>query len=293
MTALTDTIAGLALAELAEDAAGEAVALSAEAGWNQNAADWRHMIANGRAFCLRGEDGGLPATALVQPYGDAFAWIGMVLVTRDYQRRGIATELMSRCIDDIEARGLVPGLDATPAGRQVYKPLGFEEVYGLRRLQASEPGWSAPVAIPAGVTVRRLTAEDLPSINEMDRTSFGGDRSALLANLLERRPDDAWIADAGSGPVGYVLAREGRENHQVGPLVAAGGDIALALLDHALAPVEGAVYIDVAEHHETMLAWLAARGFSSQRPFTRMLKGRSEPFDDRDRIFAIAGPELG
>jgi hypothetical protein len=39
--------------------------------------------------------------------------------------------------------------------------------------------------------------------------------------------------------------------------------------------------------------WLGERGFGVQRPFTRMVFGRSESFDDPSRTFAVAGPELG
>jgi len=52
------------------------------------------------------------------------------------------------------------------------------------------------------------------------------------------------------------------------------------------------VFIDVAERHATILAWLESLGFSTQRHFTRMLLGRDTPLDDSKRIFAVAGPEL-
>jgi len=41
------------------------------------------------------------------------------------------------------------------------------------------------------------------------------------------------------------------------------------------------------------VADLAARGFVSQRPLTRMLLGRSSAFDDGQRTYAVAGPEFG
>ena len=68
--------------------------------------------------------------------------------------------------------------------------------------------------------------------------------------------------------------------------------VAIELVDAALARVSGPVYIDPLDRHGELNAHLAARGFSTQRGFTRMLLGRSSPFDDPSRTFAIAGPEL-
>lgn len=279
---------------LAPSQATEGVVLSEEAGWNQTAADWRFMIEAGAAFGLRDVEGRLAATALVLPHGASFAWISMVLVTTAFQRRGIATGLLRHCLADIAGRGLVAGLDATAAGREVYRPLGFEDVYGLQRLYAVHgPRWAAPVPLRAGVSIQPLSAAD--DVAAYDAGCFGGDRAALLRHLQSRRPGDAWIArsDESGEVIGYVLGRDGRESRQVGPLVAAREDIALALADHALADLDQPVYIDVADRHSGLFDWLSSRGFAAQRPFARMLVGRAQPFDDPSQIFAIAGPELG
>ena len=104
-------IGRLALAELPD-----AEALVAEAGWNQVAADWRMFLDFGTAYAVRAQ-GRLIATAAWIPYG-ACAWISMVLVTAAERRRGLATRLLHRCIADVTTAGLVPVLDATPAGAQ-------------------------------------------------------------------------------------------------------------------------------------------------------------------------------
>ena len=61
----------------------------------------------------------------------------MVLVAGDYRRRGLATRLMRRAMDDLAAAGLVPVLDATPDGRAVYRALGFQDSWGFHRLGAA------------------------------------------------------------------------------------------------------------------------------------------------------------
>ena len=70
--------------------------LSDEAGWNQNAADWAVFFKYGTVLGFAIADG-LVATAAALPYGDAFGWISMVLVTAEWRRRGLATRLTAAC----------------------------------------------------------------------------------------------------------------------------------------------------------------------------------------------------
>ena len=61
--------------------------LVAEAGWNQNAADWRVFLELGQGFAVRDGER-LAATAATLPYPSGFGWISMVLVGGEYRRRG-------------------------------------------------------------------------------------------------------------------------------------------------------------------------------------------------------------
>jgi len=51
--------------------------LSIEAGWNQNAADWRFMLGAGRGFGFRDAEGRWEASSLVLPLGAKLAWISI------------------------------------------------------------------------------------------------------------------------------------------------------------------------------------------------------------------------
>ena len=47
------------------------------------------------------------------------------------------------------------------------------------------------------------------------------------------------------------------------------------------------------ELQASFVEWLEGAGFEFQRPYARMLLGRSRPIDRKDTIFAPAGPEFG
>src|SRR5687768_857221 len=97
------------------------LALSKAAHWNQNEADWRLMLAIGRGWGISLADGTLAASTLVLPYGKDFAWVSMVLVLPEHRRQGYASRLLRVAIADLEKDAVTPILDATPAGREVYR----------------------------------------------------------------------------------------------------------------------------------------------------------------------------
>lgn len=310
---------------------GPCLALSAAAGWNQNADDWRLMLALGRCRGIEGPDGRLIASALVLPFEAPierpFAWISMVLVLPDCRGRGLATELVDEAIRQLAAESRVAVLDATPAGFPVYRRLGFEPAWGFaryRREAGAGAGRSVP-APPPGIRIRPMSEADSPAVRALDRPAFGADRGDLLDALVERLPAAARVAERDGVLVGYVCGRDGREARQLGPLLAADDATAGALLGAALAAVDAAdldaaevnaaepgsaepgsaapdspagagrrpVYVDLADRWQTLLPWLEGQGFRRQRPFTRMVLGAGAAPGDARPLVLMAGPELG
>jgi GNAT superfamily N-acetyltransferase len=284
------TLAGLSERRLKIEDSANCVPLSAEPQWNQIAADWRLMLDTGDSFGLFTPERRLVASGLTVPFDGPFGWISMILVTQAYRRRGLATHLMRRCMEALLSKGLTPALDATPEGRQVYLHLGFKDVYRLTRLFAEKP---QPTAFGRGVDMRPMRADDLATVAAYDRPAFGAGRERILADLQRRLPACAFVAETGGGVRGFIVGRDGRTCRQLGPVVAEDAATATALLMTALANIPGPVCIDVADRHTSLIGSLEAAGFSPILPFIRMIHGRSEPYDDPARIFAIGGPELG
>lgn len=286
MTANTDSLVETALG--AGDLA-DAQALVEQAGWNQSAADWRIFLELGQGIAVKDADGRLAATAATLPYPSGFGWISMVLVAKAFRRRGIATRLLEHCVAALRATGMVPVLDATPAGRKVYKPLGFCDGWPIQRWRRSR---AAP-SVEAAPQVRALEDGDWPALLQLDSAAFGCNRGPLLSRLRERSRGFACVAGEGARLRGFLLGREGRIATQLGPIVAEDEDTAAALAAWAGARLEPPVIVDALERHDGFSRWLAENGFAKERPYTRMAFGRDELFGDPRRMVAIAGPELG
>jgi len=262
-----------------------AAALTREAGWNETVDDWRMMLSQGTGIGFTNPDDSLVASAICLPYDSPFGWISMVLVTRKWRKKGLATNLLQRCIEILEDTGRTPVLDATPDGVPVYTPLGFLPQFGLTRWQAGDREKRN-----AEHGSRPISPAELPSVLEIDAAVFGGGRARIIKALSSRAPAGCRYMADGSG---FVLARDGTNAMQIGPLAADTDAAAVALLADAVDAVGGPVFIDVADDKTVIVDWLQANGFTGQRPFTRMAKGRAEPFGRPEKLYAIAGPELG
>ena len=257
-------------------------ALSSEAGWNQSEADWRFLLSAGAGIGI--DDGGrLVGTAIVLPLGGEVGWIGMVLVALSHRKRGLATRMMEWALQHCRDTGLVAALDATPAGREVYRRLGFTDGPRILRLVTSS-GLRAPDPAVAPLELEEILQED--------RAVFGLDRRAVLEELVRRTPALALAWRDKGRRRGYALGRPGRVALEIGPVVAEEDAAARALVDGACSVWPGPAVIDVFEQQRDFLEALRAAGWSLQRPYTRMSLAPLPPGLPA-RVFAIAGPEYG
>jgi GNAT superfamily N-acetyltransferase len=271
----------MAIVELGPDDALAGLALSTEAHWNQNEADWRFFLSQATVFGVRDHDGHLVASAALLPYVSGNAWISMVLVTASFRRRGIATRLIDACLDAAAKQGFATWLDATPAGATVYAPLGFTPTLELRRLRLETP------AVPNAAVSQARSADDLERFVARDCLAMGFDRGALLVEL-GGRPGSRLV----SGGDAAALVRDGRKARHIGPLFADGPDQALALVHEIIKFETGPVLIDAVGMQDEFLEGLTSSGWTIERPFQRMRFGGATA-RPAQLPFAVAGPEYG
>ena len=263
-----------------------AMRLVAMAGRNQTEADWRMMLRLGEGYGFSDPHGELVASSIVLPYPPAIGWIGMVLVDERVRRQGLATRLLGNAVEVIRARGLVPMLDATPAGREVYRRLGFAEVAAITRWRGQ--GRGGPKTGHADVVAGGAALAEAGA--RADADAFGASRGTLLADF-ESRPDAMTLARPQGGA--WLWSRAGRTATQIGPVIAAEAEEAVALSAAAFGLLDGPVLIDVLDRETALARFLSDRGFTPERSLTRMALGASSPPTPAPGLRAIAGPELG
>jgi len=267
----------------------EGLRLCRASGWNQLAEDWRLFIDSpGSGGVLMERAGNVLGTAAYIRY-DALAWIAMMLVDPAERGTGLGAQLLAAALASLADAPCV-GLDATPAGERLYRRFGFVGDYGLIRTKAivESSRFSA-----SGGFARRMLKSDLPAVCRMDREVFGADRGRLLAALLARSPECAWVASHAAGLRGYTFGRAGHLYHQLGPIIAMDAATARDLVTNCLRQFHGREFaIDVPALGGEWVDFLKSAGFVEERRFVRMfLREHVHPGTPAHQ-YAICGPEF-
>jgi hypothetical protein len=141
---------------------------------------------------------------------------------------------------------------------------------------------------------RRLERANWPAVREVDARAFGVSRGRLLERLALEAPEYAWVLERSGGLQGYVLGRHGHVREHLGPLVANGDEVAHLLLESCLGThPDRAVFVDVPDDQRAWRDVLLTLGFSIERRFMRMHRGRLSARGAPSLIYATTGPEFG
>src|SRR5439155_8135372 len=230
-------------------------ALRSLAAWNQTLDDWDRLLVMEPEGCFVAEWNGAPAgTATTTIYGAELAWIGMVLVHPEYQRRGIGRALLEHCVEHLRSRRVrCFKLDATPLGKKIYDRLGFKQEWTLTRwIKTDAPARPSP----ADRTIRSGDKVNCPALDRLDAEAFGVSRSILL-RALSLQSHCVLVRESESGRISsYGMLRTGSHALYLGPVVAARPAAGLSLLEALVARASGqSVLWDLPDKIAPAVAW--------------------------------------
>ena len=233
------------------------------------------------------EDGTLTGMVGSTVYS-TFAYIGMMGVHRQFQRRGIGLDLMRHLLQWLDAKNLPQvQLDASEAGRPMYEKLGFvaqERVFVLQH-QAGQPfpGLSRHV--------ESIRSSNLTELAEVDSRIFGADRRKVFAALLRVYPERAFFLRDPQGRVtGYIFMQERR----IGPWVMLGEGDDETLLQAVLSfDPGGMTSVVVPETNQRALEILKRYGFEIARTNRHMVRGSTAAIGQRDKVYAQTSLSVG
>ena len=266
--------------------------LSKAEGWNQTEHDWRLFIEDPANVCLLAEcENKVVATTTAINYGNAEAWIGMVLVDEEYRGRGISKLLLSRILEKLSTfRSLK--LDATAAGQPVYQKFGFKDEYQISRM-VNLSVQNVPVE-SSNSKIETIQIEEVKEIIALDEVIFGVNRRQLIEFLMKEYPGSAAVLKRYGKITAFALGRKGSKYFQIGPVVASSTADAKNLISESLMNLANqAVVVDVLCDKKELIEWLHAIGFIRQRDFVRMYKEENHFPGKTDGLFLICGPEFG
>jgi GNAT superfamily N-acetyltransferase len=282
----------IAIRQMHFDDIGKCMLLSDAEHWNQTDTDWKRLIYGSQNNCLVAEsENRIVGTATAMNYSNSVAWIGMVLVDKDYRGRGIANSLIFSLLNMLKSIKSVK-LDATPAGQPVYEKIGFIYEYTIHRMVKS-----SVLNHRAGenmVKPEAIQPSDMNEISSLDYSVFGAQRNYLLASLYKERSDKAFCIRQNGRITSFSLGRKGRNYFQIGPVVAMGTTEAKILILNILEELCGEqIVVDVLDDKVELIQWLVGAGFIHQRQFSRMYLQQNPYAGNVKNNYLICGPEYG
>ena len=266
--------------------------LSTAEGWNQTEKDWKFLIANSQNICLAAEaDDKVVGTTTATNYANQLAWIGMVLVDKNYRGKGISKMLLENVLEKLKQCRSIK-LDATSAGREVYKKFGFKDEYSITRMTCSSI--KSSFENDENAFAQPIQSKDIKAITEFDEIVFGANRTKLIEYLTVEYFYKASLLKRDNKLTAFALGREGNKFHHIGPVMGKTIDDVKILISKALKEINGQqVVLDVLNDKFELINWLQSLGFTRQREFVRMYKNEN-PFPGlTEKYFLICGPEFG
>ena len=267
--------------------------LSTAEGWNQTENDWKFLIENPRNTCIVAEySNAIIGTITAMNYSNKLAWIGMVLVDKEFRGQGVSASLLTAVLKKLSSFKSVK-LDATPAGQNVYKKFGFMDEFEILRMTnlAIE---NIYVRNEKKISSKHIELKDLDEIIDFEEYIFGVNRSSLIKYLLSEYPQKAWMVKRNNLITGIALGRTGNKYHHIGPVFAANIDDAKKLIASAVNELKHQpIVVDVMFDKKDLISWLHENGFTIQRKFVRMYKGKNLFPGDIGNQYLICGPEFG
>lgn len=270
-------------------------ALSMAVGWRYHANEWCFLRQCGVGLAALDEIDRVVATAMLFPYDQGFATLGMVIVSPRLQGHGVAPWLVRQLIAKFPAVSL--RLNATDVSRRLFSRLGF--VGDTEKVHLFRGRALCPAEIPPPGKKRRierLSEDHLPDVAKIDHAAFGVSRRGVLQRLL--RENTGYGLFEADRLAAFALRRAAGRGHIVGPVVAVDETDAIALVRRHFVDLDDQlVRLDAVRESGFFTDFLAQSGLVVIETLTTMSKNMPQPSPQpasagEAKIFALAGPSL-
>lgn len=279
---------GYTIRRMGRDEVELAVDWAAEEGWNPGLHDAECFFsADPEGFFVGLLDDEPVGCISAVSYGDAFGFLGLYIVKREYRGRGFGMRLWQKGMNHLRGRNV--GLDGVVEEQEKYKKSGFRLIHRSIRFQGTGTGDDR--SDPGVVELAELPFEDLLSY---DRRHFPAERCGFLKSWIAQE-NSAGFAFIGDGEIeGYGLLRRCRTGFKIGPLFAEDGGVAESLFSALTgrADLGAPIYLDVPEPNSSALSLAARHGMAETFETARMYTG-GDPGLPLGKIFGLTTFELG
>lgn len=224
-------------------------------------------------------------------------WIGLLIVKKEYRRRGIGIRLMKKAINYLLSSGVETiKLEAVPDEADFYRKLGFVDEYdSLRLVKIFE---KVEAFQPSNECVECTGEEDLTKLVRFDTRYFGVNRRKVLENLYQDYPRYCFISKKKHKIIGYIMARKTTRGFWLGPYICnpqhlnAAKQLIISCVN-ALNKKNQELKVGTPSVNYAATHLLQSLGFKIVSKSIRMFKGKNNSSRNILGIYGIGGPDKG
>lgn len=266
-----------------------AVRITDTVNWNFTEKDFEFMLSLEPEGCFvlmhNSEKVGITTTVRFGKVG----WVGNVIVSQNYRRRGAGTTLVKHAVNYLKLNGAeTVGLYSYKETVDFYGKLGFKCDSEFTVLSGN-----AFSLLADETNMKKAKREEMQKIIDFDNFYFGASREKLLEKIASAEKNLCYYYVEDGETVGYVMAKVYKHYAEIGPLVCQKRriDAAEALLKTVLSKLgrfEVSMCIDAGA--EALVSMLLNAGFTERFSVLRMFSG---PPAFRECIYAAESLERG
>ncbi|WP_268798596.1 GNAT family N-acetyltransferase [Pseudomonas huanghezhanensis] len=262
-------------------------ALSVALKWPHRLEDWAMLQRIAQGFVAE-DNGRLIGSAFACHQGD-FSTIGLVIVSDDYQGKGIGRKLMDMALATVAPRTAI--LNATLAGAPLYAKMGFKD-FGQIEQRQGQATLAGSTPLKAGDSCRGLDNGDSSRLIKLANAGSGLDRGAVLDDVLPSIEYGVGIECDGQLQ-GFALLRPFGRGLCIGPVIAQDVDQARHMIEELLSKVPYAfVRIDIPADCG-LAPWLEESGLKRVDAVTQMSLGAAPKATQGVQQFALVTQAIG
>ncbi|WP_095098573.1 GNAT family N-acetyltransferase [Pseudomonas sp. Irchel 3A5] len=263
--------------------------LSVQLKWPHRREDWAMLQRVSQGFVA--EDKGRVIGSAFTCHQGGFSTIGLVIVSDEYQGKGIGRQLMNLAIEAATPRTAI--LNATLAGAPLYASLGFVDFGSVEQRQGQAPAEAPPApSLAFSESCRSVSEADYPRLFELANAGSGLDRTQVLKDLLPSVEHSAAIERNGQLQA-FALLRPFGRGLCIGPVIAQNMEQAKYLISQLLSRVPYSfVRIDIPTD-SGLADWLDHAGLKAVDSVTQMAKGEAPQATAGVAQFALVTQAVG
>jgi len=259
------------------------IALVNMVGWPHKPNDIAALLKLGHPWrAIEQNTGQSVGVAIWWPMGKHFGRIGLLIVSPDFQGRGIGRIIMEKVIADAGERTLM--LLATEQGKPLYDSLGFQSVGLTQRHQGS---YLNPSTASYGVTQANLG--DLKEIIALDTRVTGLDRASMITQMFG--VGNTMARKHKNKISGYAINRPFGAGNVIGPLIAETEDDAKTLFMAAAKP--GMLRVDRLMERASLGQFFEIKNLIGHEITHSMVRGVKSTGEKDGFVFAMASHAWG